>query len=174
MDFPFFSFKACVESFLSARPLSLAGALQGVCVCMQRVHARACVQRGQWGHTGGTRVPSLPPHPRSSAAVTPCAHGTSHPPHPGAPTLCPRPLRSNLSVWAPPKHSQPCAGAGLAAWCHGDPPPATASLQGPALTRLELCTQSWKGLRRWGLSQGMLLGLAQRRQSPAEPWGPSP
>lgn len=167
MDFPFFSFKACVESFLSARPLSLAGALQGVCVCMQRVHARACVQRGQWGHTGGTRVPSLLPHPRSSAAVTPCAHGTSHPPHPGVPALCPRPLCSCLSVWAPPKHSQPCA-RGRAGSVVPRGPSASYSLPaGPSSDQVGAAHAELEGAVALGAFPGDALGAGSAQAEPS-------
>lgn len=52
-------------------------------------------------------------------------------------------------------------------------PRGALDAQQVALTRSGLCPQSGKGLWCWPLSWGMPWGLAQHRQCPARPWGPS-
>lgn len=164
MDFPFFSFKDCVVFSLLGLSPSPGGCRVCVCVCMQRVHAPACVQ---WvAHGWHMCAIAVPTHPLQRCCV-PTAQPT-------LPT--PVSLHSWLAVWAPPKHSQPCAGAGQAARCHISVPRAEghcARHSLPAGPSSEQVTRSWKGLRHWELSQGTLSGLAQPRQSPPEPWGPS-
>lgn len=162
--FPFFSFKSVcrVFSLCSASPPS-PGGLQGVCVCMQSVHAACMCAVG----TAGAIAPRAHPLQRHCHTLCP-QHGPPSPPR------CP-----HAPLWVPehPQSTQgPVPGQG---WLHGgtehrDPLLAAASLQGPALSRSGQCSWSWKGLRHRGLSQGMFLGLAQHRQSPAEPWGSSP
>lgn len=122
-----------------------------VCVCVHAACACACMRA-----VGGTRVAHWCHHCLAHPLQRRCVSGAQ----PSLPTLLSP--RSWLGVWAPPKHSQPCARAGLAALGHSSVPQRPCARQSlPAGPSSERVTLSWKGLWHWGLSQGMFLGLAQ-------------
>lgn len=187
-----YPFKACGESFLSARPLSPPGAATRaqapargcvrVCVCAcRRVHACVSVCMRAQGRAGPcTPACRRPPplHALCSAAPAPRGprlrgwHTPVCPSVPGVPGCGAAPCCWFCALCSP---AHPV-------WVRGDPEgklqvvclvrcPAGAL---PAAASLVRCPAGWEGAAAPGVfSWGMLLGLAQRRRCPANPWGPS-